>query len=240
MVGKFTSRALRIILTCVMGYGCASAGGRLEYRLASIEGEAPSIVDACRFDGGSELEYRYPSGRRVRVRVSDRPAFALDLTSTSVTLVDWGEIEPGLGTAVRAAIDLRGENASRTQQSRTETFYCDLLVLLDDTVVGLELGGSGSRASPSSVPAGTFGSVEAAESLYGPVAGEVTVVAADAEKRASLVNFWKWRRLRDLWEFQCNEDFRTQIQNQLSPEAFRALEEQETLDCARPPQRPPD
>lgn len=229
-----TIAALLVVEGCAMGTSLSS--GQISYHLAVIEDDSIGVeADECEVTDARQLVYRYPAGDEVRIQASKDPVWTVVLDeSVDIRLIDFtGAKTRGMQVVVANVIPpvVVLEQAAAVRRTLQR---CDLVVLVNGDVVGIERRG---RTWNHQLPGGVFESREAAESVFAKSGAAVQHEVPPRSEVNAADDFWEWRRQKDLWDFHCDSTIREAIRTK-NPELYEALTQTLAPDCESPPIMP--
>lgn len=233
-------RKLCVLAIVLLLMGCFLAGhpgaAVVKYHVAVIADEdRGASSEQCDPKATEPLTYRYPSGRKVTVRVSKDPILVVPLDeAVSVMLVDYRSAKnPGLQVVVAEVIP-SAASLKKAHDVRRSIVRCDVLIKLNDEMVGISRRGIDWSQH---LPGGTFSSTEAAERAFSRTGASIQHEMASAAVVNAQDEFWEWRKQKDLWDFHCDATIRETIRSK-DPKLFEALRQTPTADCQNPPVMP--
>jgi hypothetical protein len=222
-----------------LAVGCAAESregdGRISYFLAEVEGDRFGVeLPECEVDNPETYTYRYPNGNPVTVLAAREALFTLRMDdSVSVLLLDFTSAELPEVRAVLARVIPPPQVLEGVAAVRDAVLFCDVLVVLDGKPVEIERSG---RDWSRQLPGGHFSSLEAARIAFSGSRAAVRSEVPIAEIQTQ-VEFWRWRRQRDLWEFHCDSTLSEAIREK-DPDLYQALSRTPAPDCLAPPAMP--
>jgi hypothetical protein len=195
------------------------------------------VTDCVSGTATEDVEYIYPSGRRVSVAVSKAPGFALELWQGEVALHEM-PLEGGLEVAARAELRVDERRMREAREFKANHAACELVVLVDGAVADLLVG---ATSWDEALPAGRFPTLDRAREVFQRPNLSITIVPEPLEVTRWRRDFHRWKVYQTRWRFRCDSSFRATMKRNY-PETYARLAVEDQFfvgqPCGEDPQPP--